>query len=797
MRNLIALAIVIGAGVFGGAGLAATTVEADTDRWGSDYSGTDLGAADPELCRAACEADAACKAYTYVKPGVQGPNARCYLKNSVPAPSANACCVSGVKTAPAARAGSPPVVATPRAPAPPPPPDPNPPSAGSPTVVAPIPGGVLEKLWTKPKDPGPLGRGSANGSLNGKDPNKSPSCKDPTKNAIVAVLSKLADWFGGAVSYDAHCGTYERELTAGVTLAAPQPPPGQNPAWPQLGGAGDLMSDAMLCLAKDIGEAPGGKIVRDGAKVGVGGAEIAIEQTVGLAKFDAGKRRAELYHQVRLCAPILGCMDAQRQQIAAEQRKSIPAWPGGMKSGHYPVGDSHSLHLAADWANSSFGAKTPPITIPTPYATATVQPEFALTSSLYPVDTPFNSKGGSLLYMKHPDARSPDKPLADDTYGRSGLPLMLSIITAHKAPEADCPNQPEGFICLPPPDPNPPPSGWSSQLLFGARNGTSAAGYWNPGGAKHPERFDLDLDQARSALERGPTANFTAKSPVTIAPSIQEILQYIPPGVKDLIGDIGLTITVTPEFAADFAAQLGFIEREGRIFDCWPKGPEFGGPCAQSEALLYAQTRAEASFKLYTTLRLWIDFTFDMPFYDPDIDETFGPLVVPIGGGKDWDPQKPAADPYASVARASILSTTPGKPVAQRVKGLSGATHGDIRQWADQCLKTPPKAVSKLPEPTHEPGSADDLLPGYLPCNICVADSKQTKYGPFVFPKVTEKLYSSSKSWTCAWEENLGCYDLCSWHKGISGKAVFDAAVISAVDAVGARCKEPKPPEIK
>ena len=51
----------------------------------------------PNECRKACLADLRCKAYTYVKPGIQGPQARCWLKNAVPQESASACCESGVK----------------------------------------------------------------------------------------------------------------------------------------------------------------------------------------------------------------------------------------------------------------------------------------------------------------------------------------------------------------------------------------------------------------------------------------------------------------------------------------------------------------------------------------------------------------------------------------------------------------------------------------------------------------------------------------------------------------------------
>jgi hypothetical protein len=56
-----------------------------------------LPAPNPALCRNHCNAQAACKSWTYVKPGVQGPTARCWLKHSVPAAQPNGCCASGVK----------------------------------------------------------------------------------------------------------------------------------------------------------------------------------------------------------------------------------------------------------------------------------------------------------------------------------------------------------------------------------------------------------------------------------------------------------------------------------------------------------------------------------------------------------------------------------------------------------------------------------------------------------------------------------------------------------------------------
>ncbi len=72
-------------------------MEVDTDRPGSDYKDFALSSADPQLCLNACAGEGVCKAWTYTKPGIQGTKAHCWLKNAVPPPVNNTCCVSGVK----------------------------------------------------------------------------------------------------------------------------------------------------------------------------------------------------------------------------------------------------------------------------------------------------------------------------------------------------------------------------------------------------------------------------------------------------------------------------------------------------------------------------------------------------------------------------------------------------------------------------------------------------------------------------------------------------------------------------
>ena len=73
------------------------TVEPDIDRLGSDYRDFDLPQPGYEACRDGCAGEASCKAYTYVKPGIQALNARCWLKSSVADPVPSPYCVSGVR----------------------------------------------------------------------------------------------------------------------------------------------------------------------------------------------------------------------------------------------------------------------------------------------------------------------------------------------------------------------------------------------------------------------------------------------------------------------------------------------------------------------------------------------------------------------------------------------------------------------------------------------------------------------------------------------------------------------------
>ncbi len=70
-------------------------LEFNTDRPYGDYTHIILPSADPLLCQRACQADQACRAWTYN--ATQASEPYCWLKNTVPEARSDTCCVSGVK----------------------------------------------------------------------------------------------------------------------------------------------------------------------------------------------------------------------------------------------------------------------------------------------------------------------------------------------------------------------------------------------------------------------------------------------------------------------------------------------------------------------------------------------------------------------------------------------------------------------------------------------------------------------------------------------------------------------------
>jgi hypothetical protein len=65
----------------------------NVDRPGGDYNHFFMDT--PHHCLDACSSDPQCAAWSWVKPGIQGPSGVCWLKNTMPPAVDNSCCQSG------------------------------------------------------------------------------------------------------------------------------------------------------------------------------------------------------------------------------------------------------------------------------------------------------------------------------------------------------------------------------------------------------------------------------------------------------------------------------------------------------------------------------------------------------------------------------------------------------------------------------------------------------------------------------------------------------------------------------
>ncbi|NIP99631.1 MAG: hypothetical protein GWO19_03475 [Nitrospinaceae bacterium] len=70
-------------------------MERNMDRPGKDFRGF-KNIQSARKCQDLCKGNRRCVAWTWVRPGLQGPTGRCWLKDSVPRRVRNECCVSGI-----------------------------------------------------------------------------------------------------------------------------------------------------------------------------------------------------------------------------------------------------------------------------------------------------------------------------------------------------------------------------------------------------------------------------------------------------------------------------------------------------------------------------------------------------------------------------------------------------------------------------------------------------------------------------------------------------------------------------
>jgi hypothetical protein len=91
---------------------ASSTAASSSPAWklntnypGGDYLSIDMATSNPTACKAVCDKESRCKAWTLVKPETPGGMGYCWLKDSIPPEVREDCCISGLKGAGGAAGG--------------------------------------------------------------------------------------------------------------------------------------------------------------------------------------------------------------------------------------------------------------------------------------------------------------------------------------------------------------------------------------------------------------------------------------------------------------------------------------------------------------------------------------------------------------------------------------------------------------------------------------------------------------------------------------------------------------------
>jgi hypothetical protein len=587
------------------------------------------------------------------------------------------------------------------------------------------------------------------------------------------------------------CGVEKYDITTGVAVAPPPPDKLSSAGWsPMIGGQGRTMADATLCMMKDFLALPNARVdhwTQDSDPI----IRARTEQIVGLQSFDPNTKTASLYHIIRACAPVIGCIDVARQTITAHEIVNAPAWPDGLRAGDYPIIGEYAIQTASDWSSTTFHATLPSVDVDLPYGHVSAKPELNFNTKLIaadfvgPIARIASGRWDELNYptpssrvaIESPLGAGTSTPPIADTYGFNA---DVVDVETHMPDFGSQPCAQPG--CLFPVKNEPPtavPLGWSSQLGFGARNGDQgvATEVWH-GSAdlKNPsERPEINLTIPRAPREIGPVAHFMSQAPITYTADLTDLVKPVIGPAAAILKSLTVTVQVNPVVQADYAAQLGLIVRDAQYDQCARNSVEVPLflPCNLSETAMPMQARASALAEVNGFVQVDIELKWPIP--SPGSIHLDFP-GYPVSHGSSGSDE--------IIYRTVRL--TDGRPdntvhTDYRVDA-AGQQSAPLEPWISDCMK-PPQSVPPPPAPHRDPPINSVSLP-LLPCNLCLAAADNAGHGFNYTWMKTSTTYSTASSWTCT-PANSGCYDMCTWDPA---KHQMTAAVVSAIDLFHDRC---------
>jgi hypothetical protein len=572
---------------------------------------------------------------------------------------------------------------------------------------------------------------------------------------VCDIVNKIPGGSGLCEKTANTCFNGNQEVFTGLNIELASPTNIKN--WTGFGAMGELYQAATVCMLRDIRSSP----LTSSASASLVLGKATINQEVGFLSFNKDSRTYSGFQHAKICAPVVGCMDAFTQQftlvpVVTDLKLSTS------KVGEYQIYGSYALDYQTEGLNQGLNITLPALDVITPYGKFSAKPKFAISRGVGGVLAPYNS-GNYLSTLASPLG----KGKMEDLYGRNPGTKSCQVPPSHSV---------NGVSVW-----DNSIKGWISQIALGSRDANLKNPIWTPPTTeKFPIRPDLDTNVSRSTAEKTPNAYMGANVKVVYSPT-----DLIPDWIRDS-GYINFSFDIfaQPTIDTTFASQFHLIETEtAKLFP-----PYTDYRPAKLEQFknfkAFNSTSAAARFALEAGLDLNIHL--HVPLLFGSIDEDLVDIHPRTTVLEKIDSQNsgPAKIIEASSQGSKVLAT---KNLFQTYNTSLGSFDGV--KHIQECLAKPTADGLLPPPPTYEPGNPGDLIKVIeYPCNICVGmndktftnkDGKSETIKGFLlnlFP-ADESTRPASSRWKCDLVAESGCYDMCKFNPITKELTVVETAL--------------------
>jgi len=595
---------------------------------------------------------------------------------------------------------------------------------------------------------------------------------DELVELVVRGVNELCDAPEGEKCIDVRssCQTIEQELFAGTTFDL------DGEDWTcGVGGRGAIMGEAALCMLRDLAN-PALAIDPGGPLVGHAGTDVRtgtdvravinlgdpfgtseIRQRLKFQSFDREQRTMTGYQDIKLCLPVLGCIDHEVQKFTARlvQSDAAPATCGDVA-----LDQAHALVITAEDNEHELEFNFPDINVPTPIGPLTFEPVARFRTFLKDVLSPY--QGETTHFRTH----HTDEPgCTEQCRVPEGAPVPIG--SGYAAELMDVYGRSPGVAET---IAGATRTGWSSQYGLGGRNADSGVDrlepsddpLWNPTtdrpdlvlgndprGTECTQCFaeprpdgcgrDGDSTPARSATENEPAGDAYAALNVEydFREQVNDVLALTP--FAEILRLKQAKVTVRPEVGTSFASQWNVFFSEG----IYAPNPEFGCVNRPSRSVAEVRMPNGAAARAFFDIFVGLDFKLR--------------IRIPVFGGEHTiinlhprtqllKEEKTAfargPQPFAiSEIALPTPAPTPDRDPTYGAGSFSFSGAPIDAAFIAACLDptAPQPTEVPIPAPTYSPGDPRVLADAAkFPCNVCLPVGGRYLGCAFVDPAARE-----------------------------------------------------------